>query len=266
MGRLDSKIAIVTGAARGIGRAEAQLFAREGARVLLGDVADAEGEAVAQEIGDAAVYTHLDVADLASWEAAVQVAVDRFGGCNVLVNNAGVGRPGTVETSTIEDYQYVVDVNQTGTWQGIRTVAPIMRRGGGGSIINTSSIAGFLGLPHVSAYAATKWAVRGITKQAALELAVDNIRVNSVHPGFIHANEGYAEIADEIRRTRISNGMSVPLGRIGQPEDVARMAVFLASDDSSYCTGAEYLVDGGTTAGPLADAQGWADAGMMDLG
>ncbi|MEX0874155.1 MAG: glucose 1-dehydrogenase [Actinomycetota bacterium] len=247
-GTLDGKVAIITGASRGQGEAEARLFVDEGAKVLLTDVLDEQGAAVADELGDAAVYRRLDVTDEESWTAAVGVAVDRWGRLDVLVNNAGIGEGGPIEFTTLESYRRVVDVNQIGVFLGMRSViAPMRDSGGGGSIVNISSVDGMLGMAWVVAYVASKFAVRGMSKTAAIELGQYGIRVNSVHPGgvdtpMIHP-EGFEGFDPGVMFTKI------PLGRIGMPADIARVVLFLASDASGYVTGTELVVDGGLIAG-----------------
>ncbi len=249
MGRLDDKVALVSGGARGQGAAEARALVAEGARVAIGDVLDDEGRALADELGDAATFVHLDVTDEQSWIQAVEHTVATHGSLGVLVNNAGIMRIGTIESQSLEDYQAVISVNQLGCLLGMRAAIPAMRANGGGSIINTSSITGFMGLVGMSAYAASKWAVRGMTKCAALELGHDGIRVNSVHPGTIDTAMISSPEFDEVDKDAYF--ASQPIPRIGQPEEVAAMVVFLASDDSSYCTGSEFVVDGGVLAGDV---------------
>ncbi|MFP3901622.1 MAG: glucose 1-dehydrogenase [Acidimicrobiia bacterium] len=245
MGRLDGKVAIVTGGARGQGEAEARLFVAEGAQVLIGDVLDAEGEEVAAELGDAAAFVHLDVTDEAQWDAAVSRAGELFGPVTVLVNNAGVLMFQAIHTTDPADFDRVVRVNLHGTFLGIRAVVPSMAGAGGGSIVNISSTAGLQGLPYVGAYVASKWAVRGLTKTAAIDLGHKGIRVNSVHPGGIDTPmlAGTDSEAPFYKR--------LPVARMGRAEEVARAVLFLASDESSYTTGAELAVDGGATCGDL---------------
>lgn len=245
MGRLDGKVAIVTGGARGQGEAEARLFVAEGARVLIGDVLDAEGEEVAAALGDAAAYVHLDVTDDAQWDAAVSRAGELFGPVTVLVNNAGVLMFQAIHTTDPADFDRVVRVNLHGTFLGIRAVVPSMAGAGGGSIVNISSTAGLQGLPYVGAYVASKWAVRGLTKTAAIDLGHKGIRVNSVHPGGIDTPmlAGTDSEAPFYKR--------LPVARMGRAEEVARAVLFLASDEASYTTGAELAVDGGATCGDL---------------
>jgi 3alpha(or 20beta)-hydroxysteroid dehydrogenase len=266
-GRLTGKTALITGAARGQGAAEARLFAAEGANVLVTDVLDEEGQHVAEEIGERALYASLDVGDANGWDAAVALAASRFGRLDILVNNAGITRPGTIAELPPDDYDLVVAVNQTGPWLGIRAAAPAMRDSGGGSIINISSTLGFVGLAGEGAYVATKWALRGITRTAALELAADGIRVNSVHPGWIDTPMNPASLpmgdgsslAESLRDHGSALGLGCPLRRIGTPEEVANVVLFLASDESAYCTGAEFVVDGGMGSGPLPRGSQGAD-------
>jgi 3alpha(or 20beta)-hydroxysteroid dehydrogenase len=247
MARLEGKTAIITGAARGQGEAEARLFVAEGANVLLCDVRDELGEAVAADLGASAAFTHLDVSDEAQWKAAVALAQERFGKVNVLVNNAGIIHQGTIESSPMDEYHRTIAVNQTGTWLGIRTAAPALRAAGGGAIVNISSTGALEGYATLGAYVASKWAVRGLTKTAALELAPDGIRVNSVHPGVIATD---MQIDAGSPDMGAAWGGMQPAGRAGTPQDVARLVLFLASDESDYCTGSEFLVDGGMLAGP----------------
>jgi 3alpha(or 20beta)-hydroxysteroid dehydrogenase len=246
MGRLDGKIAIISGAARGQGAAEARLFAAEGARVVLADVLDDEGEAVAAEIGDAAVYTHLDVTDEPQWQAAVALAEDRFGPVTVLVNNAGILLFQPLHKTDLADFDRVMRVNVEGVFLGMKSVTPSMTRAGGGSIVNISSTAGLQGLPHLGAYVASKWAVRGLTKTAAIDLGHRNIRVNSVHPGGIDTPMVAGTSGDAPFYKRL------PVPRMGSADEAARAVLFLASDEASYIAGAELAVDGGATCGDLA--------------
>jgi 3alpha(or 20beta)-hydroxysteroid dehydrogenase len=248
VGRLDGKVALISGAARGQGEAEARLFAAEGARVVLGDVLDDLGEKVAIDIGDAAAYQHLDVTDSAEWSSAVALAVGNFGRLDVLVNNAGILRLGTVADQPLDEYMAVINVNQVGCFLGMKAAIPALKAAGGGVIINTSSTSGFIGMPGLGAYTASKFAVRGMTKCAAMELGHFGIRVNSVHPGGIDTEMTRLPEWENVDKDLVYGSQPIP--RIGRPEEVARLMVFLASDDSSYCTGAEFLVDGGMTAGP----------------
>jgi 3alpha(or 20beta)-hydroxysteroid dehydrogenase len=249
MGRLSGKAALITGGAQGQGAAAARAFVAEGARVVLADVADDPGKALAEELGagdpDAAYYRHLDVTSEADWAGAVPEAVDAFGRLDVLVNNAGVLLFSELSATSLEDYERVVRVNQFGTFLGMRAVVDVMARAGGGSIVNSSSIEGLGGMPLLVAYSASKFAIRGMTKVAAMELGPKGIRVNSVHPGMVDTGMIRPHVGDD---GMAWGGAKVALKRVGRPEDVAGMYVFLASDESSYCTGAEFVVDGGATA------------------
>jgi 3alpha(or 20beta)-hydroxysteroid dehydrogenase len=246
-GRLDGKVALITGAARGQGAAAARRFVAEGAKVLLADVSDDEGKQLADELGDAAAYQHIDVTDEQAWQVAVERAIEEFGQLNVLVNNAGVLHFSRVEDTTLADYQRVIGVNQIGTFLGLRTVVKPMRTAGGGSIVNVSSVEGLAGMPFLLAYTASKFAIRGMTKVAALELGQDGIRVNSVHPGMIDTKMVQDAMGGAaIDMTPVAKRLA--LGRAGRPEEIANLVLFLASDESSYCTGAEFTADGGSTA------------------
>ena len=248
MARLQGKVAIITGAAQGMGEAHAREFIAEGAKVLLTDVNAEAGGRLADELGDNAKFMRLDVTDEAGWVAAVAAAEAAFGPVTVLVNNAGILGPGARAADLAEaDFTRVIAVNQTATFLGIKAVIPSMQKAGGGSIVNVSSISGIVaiyGTPNV-AYAASKFAVRGITKQVAIEYGGDNIRCNSVHPGYIRTPMMTAALNDE--QIKIASG-SVPIGRVGEPVDVAKMVVYLASDESGFVTGAEHIIDGGLTA------------------
>ncbi|MEU0811389.1 glucose 1-dehydrogenase [Streptomyces sp. NPDC005970] len=259
MGKLDGRVVIVTGAARGQGEQEARLFVAEGARVLLGDVLDEQGEALAKELGDAARYVHLDVGREADWGAAVAAAKDAFGGVDGLVNNAGVLRFNELVGTPLEEYLAVVQVNQVGTFLGMRTVAPELAAAGAGTIVNTASYVALTGMALVTSYAATKAAVVGMTRVAALELAPQGIRVNAMCPGAIDtAMTNPAQLDPGVDPAEASAAVDelfrklVPMGRIGRPEEVARLALFLSSDDSSYITGQPFVVDGGWLAGVAA--------------
>jgi 3alpha(or 20beta)-hydroxysteroid dehydrogenase len=245
MARLSGKVAIVTGGARGQGAAEARLFAAEGATVVVTDVLANEGKAVATEIQG--TFLQHDVADEAAWQKVVRQVLDAHGRIDVLVNNAGIFRRGTLRTTSLAEYRQVIDINQVGVFLGMQAVAPTMIEQKSGSIVNISSIAGFLGSAGAIAYGASKWAVRGMTKAAAIELAKHNVRVNSIHPGMIDTDM-MTEVTggDDERFQRLER--TVPVGRVAAPEEVARLALFLASDESSYCTASEFIVDGGVTA------------------
>jgi len=245
MGRLDGKVALVTGAAldRGQGACEARLFAAEGATVVLTDVRPEAGRETAARIGERAAYLDLDVTDAAAWEAVVGEVLERHGRIDALVNNAGVWHTGGLLDTSPEDYRRVVEINQTGVFLGMRAVAPAMKAQGGGSIVNISSAAGLRGDPNIHAYVASKWAVRGMTKAAALELAPFAIRVNSVHPGLIQTPMS----ATEFEPGKPDPGRNVPMGRVGQPEEVAELVAYLVADASAYVTGAEVAIDGAVT-------------------
>lgn len=255
MGRLDGKVALITGAARGQGAAEARLFAAEGARVLLTDVLDNDGAAVAAAIGGAASYRHLDVASDDDWVGAVADLRDREGGLHVLVANAAMfTRAVKIADLAVDDYLRVIDVNQVGCFRAVHHCAPLMResaaRGEPGAITLVSSVNGLIGASGASAYVTSKFAVRGLAKVAALELGPDGIRVNSVHPGAIDtAMIAPSAFGGNDVRPRL--GAGVPAGRVGTPEDVAELVCWLSSDAASYCTGAEFVIDGGMTAGPF---------------
>ncbi|MEV6232500.1 glucose 1-dehydrogenase [Saccharopolyspora shandongensis] len=242
--RLADKVAIVTGAARGQGAATARRFVAEGAKVLLADVADEAGKELADELGPAAVYQHLDVGSEDDWVDAVRAARE-LGPVGVLVNNAGVLHFSELADTSLADYERVIRVNQIGTFLGMREVIPAMREAGG-SIINVSSVEGLGGMPLLVAYSASKFAIRGMTKVAAMELGKLGIRVNSVHPGAIDTQMIAEAAGGPVPMEHV--GKRVALGRVGQPEEIAALAVFLASDESSYCTGAEFTADGGATA------------------
>ncbi len=261
MGKLDGRVVVITGAARGQGEQEARLFVAEGAKVVLADVLDERGEALAKELREewgesAATYVHLDVGQEAGWVAAVTAAKRTFGKIDGLVNNAGILRFNELVNTPLEEFQQVVQVNQIGTFLGIRNVAPEIEAAGGGTIVNTASYTALTGMAFVGAYAATKHAVLGLTRVAAVELAAKKIRVNAVCPGAVDTPmtnpaaldpaadpvESRAAVDELYRRL-------VPMGRMGQPEEVAGLALFLTSDDSSYITGQPFVIDGGWLAG-----------------
>ena len=247
MGRLDGKVALITGAARGQGAAAARRFVAEGARVMIADVLNEEGKALAEELGEAAWYQPLDVGDEQAWSDATAELERLFGRLDVLVNNAGILFFSALEQTSLADYERVIRTNQIGTFLGLRAAVPMMRRAGGGSIINLSSVEGIGGMPLLIAYSASKFAIRGMTKVAAIELALDGIRVNSVHPGAVDTSMVSTALGGQPVDVNLI-GQRVPLGRVGQPEEVANVVLFLASDESSYCTGGEFAVDGGATA------------------
>ncbi|MCB0997452.1 MAG: SDR family oxidoreductase [Acidimicrobiales bacterium] len=244
-GRLEGKVAIVTGASRGQGEAEARLFAAEGATVVLADVLDAEGQAVADDIGVAATYVHLDVSDESQWAAAVEVA-SGLGSVEVLVNNAAILLPSAIEDTSLEQYLQVINVNQVGTFLGMKAVFGAMRSAGKGSIVNVSSIDGLQSKNGLISYTASKFAIRGMTKTAAIEWGRFGIRVNSIHPGGVNTAMGNP-LDMELLETAPYQLQAIP--RIGYPPEIAYAALFLASDEASYVTGAELSVDGGWRAG-----------------
>jgi 3alpha(or 20beta)-hydroxysteroid dehydrogenase len=245
MGCLQDKVALITGAARGQGAAAARRFVEEGARVIIADVSDEAGKELAQELGQAAYYRHLDVSNEDDWAAVVGEAVDTLGHLDVLVNNAGVLFFSSLAETSLADYERVIRVNQFGTFLGMRAAARVM--GAGGSIVNVSSVEGMAGMPYVVAYTATKFAIRGMTKVAALELGPKGIRVNSVHPGMIDTKMVQDAIGGhEVDLTPVTQKLA--LRRVGRPEEIAELVLFLASDRSSYSTGSEFVADGGSLA------------------
>jgi 3alpha(or 20beta)-hydroxysteroid dehydrogenase len=248
MAKLVGKVALITGAARGQGEAEARRFVAEGARVVLGDVLDEEGRRVAASLGDRAVWVRHDVSSEASWAAFIETALRSFGRIDVLINNAGVLGIAPIASITLEQYMRVINVNQVGCLLGMRSVIPAMTEAGGGSIVNIASTAGLEGVAGLVGYVSSKFAIRGMTRTAALELGRVRIRVNAICPGGIDTPMGRG---DDFVKVDTGNVMaSLPVGRIGRPEEVANLAVFLASDEASYCTGADFVVDGGMLAGP----------------
>ncbi len=245
MGRLSGKVAIVTGGAQGQGAAIVRGFVAEGAKVVIADIATDEGELLAKELGDAVVFVRHDVTSEADWESTVATARERFGKVDVLINNAGILLFSELTATSLEDYERVIRINQFGTFLGMRSVVAAMEAAGGGSIVNTSSIEGLGGMPFLVAYTSSKFAIRGMTKAAAMELGPKKIRVNSVHPGMIDTGMTRIHGGDAAMEW---GGQRVALKRVGHPEDVVGMYVFLAGDESSFCTGSEYVVDGGATA------------------
>ena len=248
--RLAGKVALISGGARGMGAVEARMFAKEGARVVLGDVLDAEGKAVEAEIakaGGEALYVSLDVTSEAAWKGAVDAAVRRFGKLDVLVNNAGIGGPGKVEDVSLAEWNRVMDTNSTGVFLGTRSVIPAMRAAGGGSIVNISSQLGLVGVDNSSPqYQASKGAVRLLTKATAIQYAKERIRANSVHPGPIVTPMTAARRGDPA--TFALTVSRIPLGRYGEASEVAYGVLYLASDEAAFVTGAELVIDGGWTA------------------
>jgi NAD(P)-dependent dehydrogenase (short-subunit alcohol dehydrogenase family) len=248
--RLRGKVALISGGARGMGAAEARLFAREGARVVIGDVLDAEGKAVEAWIagaGGEALFVHLDVTSETDWAAAVAAAVARFGRLDVLVNNAGIGGGGRLEETTAAEWDRVMEVNAKGVFLGTRAVIPAMRQAGGGSIVNISSQLGLVGLERSSPqYQASKGAVRTLTKLTAVQYAREGIRANSVHPGPVVTAMTEARRRDPAHNEYMVS--RIPLGRYGEPDEVAYGVLYLASDEASFVTGSELVIDGGWTA------------------
>ena len=245
MERLSGKVAIVTGGAQGQGAAIVRGFAAEGAKVVIADIAADEGELLAKELGEAVVFVRHDVTSEADWDSTVATAQERFGHVDVLINNAGILLFSELTATSLDDYERVIRINQFGTFLGMRSVVAAMEAAGGGSIVNTSSIEGLGGMPFLVAYTSSKFAIRGMTKAAAMELGPKKIRVNSVHPGMIDTGMTRVHGGDAAMEW---GGQRVALKRVGVPEDVVGMYVFLASDESSFCTGGEYVVDGGATA------------------
>ena len=247
--RLENKVALISGGARGMGAVEAKMFVQEGAKVVIGDVLDEDGkqtEAEINEAGGECVFVHLDVTDETAWQDAVAAAVDRFGKLDILVNNAGIARINNVEDTTSEEWDLVMDINAKGVFLGTKAAIPEIRKAGGGSIVNISSIAGLTG-GRTSSYAASKGAVRLLTKSTAIQYAGESIRCNSVHPGVIETPMTTPMMLNT-QEGRDLNASRHPLGRVGQPEDIAYGVLFLASDESSFMTGSELVIDGGLTA------------------
>ncbi|MGM0898317.1 MAG: glucose 1-dehydrogenase [Bacillota bacterium] len=238
MGRLDGKVAIITGGARGMGAAHAKRFLEEGAKLVITDILEQEGEVVAKKLGGHIKFMKHDVTKAAEWERVITETESAFGPVNVLVNNAGIVLLKSIDTITEAQYRRVIDINQVSVFLGMKYVLPSMRKAGGGSIINISSISGLKGNEGSVAYSASKFAVRGMTKSAAVELGKEGIRVNSVHPGIIET--------PMVRKSRVSKmARKIPLQRTAQPAEVSDLIVYLASDESSYVTGAEFVIDGG---------------------
>lgn len=241
MNRLEGKVALISGGARGMGASHAKRFAEEGAKVVIGDILDAEGHELADHSDGTITYVHLDVTNYADWEAAVATAVDTYGGLDIVVNNAGIANFGPIEDYTLDQWHTIIGINLTGVFHGIKAAIPALKNSTSNpSIINISSTAGLQGYEALPGYNAAKFGVRGLTKNAALDLGMYNIRVNSVHPGVI--------------RTPMTENLDTPqdhvaLHRVGEPEELSNLIVFLASDESTFSTGAEFVADGGETAG-----------------
>jgi len=252
MGRLDGKVALITGGARGMGKSHARHFVAEGAKVVISDILDDKGKELAAELGeDHCRFIHHDVTSESDWASAVAATTDAFGTLSVLVNNAGILKHKKIADMTLAEFREVIDVNLVGEWLGVKAVISPMSTAGGGSIINISSVEGFAGAAGLSAYSASKFGVRGITRSAAQELGKLGIRVNSVHPGGIMttmtatAFESFTDIGDGAGFMR-----SLPIARFAKSAEVSHLVVYLASDESSYCTGSEFVVDGGMLSGP----------------
>jgi 3alpha(or 20beta)-hydroxysteroid dehydrogenase len=246
MGRLDGKVAIITGGARGMGEATSRLFAAEGAKVVIADILP-EGQALAEEIGGNAIFIKLDVSSEAEWQALDRRTREVFGPATVLVNNAGINTVSLLVELDYARFVRTLEINLGGTFLGMKTIAPGMIAAGGGSIINISSTEGLQGTNGFAAYASSKWGVRGLTKVAAMELSHQGVRVNSVHPGPVNTPMGNPENLPEATLNQLF--ASLPMGRAGRPEEVAKVSLFLASDDASFVTGAELAADGGMTIG-----------------
>jgi 3alpha(or 20beta)-hydroxysteroid dehydrogenase len=243
--RLQGKVALISGGARGMGASHARAMVAQRARVVIGDILDAEGEALASELADAATYVHLDVTDREQWKRAVATAVGRYGRLNVLVNNAGIAPAGRIGTFTPQQWDTVIAINLTGVFNGIDACVEALKAGAPSSIINISSTAGLQGYSALAGYCASKFGVRGLTKSVALDLAVFDVRCNSIHPGAV--------------ATPLTSGIDGPqkhvaMRRVGRSDEVSNLLVFLASDESSFSTGAEFIADGGETAGLAAGA------------
>jgi 3alpha(or 20beta)-hydroxysteroid dehydrogenase len=248
MGKLTGKVALVTGGARAMGAATARLFAEEGAQVMIADVLTDEGQALATDLGPTTVFQHLNVADETAWKDAVETCCGHFGGIDILINNAGIIYFGALLDTSLADFKRVIDVNLVGCFLGMRTAAPQIIARGGGAIVNISSVDGMKGSNSIGAYAASKWGVRGMTKVAAMEFGHRGVRVNSIHPGGVNTPMGNPR-GMSVTEMNASFYKSVPAQRVGEPIEVARASLFLASDDASYINGAELTVDGGMIAG-----------------
>ena len=253
VGRLDGKVALISGGARGMGKSHVRHFVAEGARVVFGDVLDDKGQFVADKLGpEACRYLHHDVTSEEQWAAAVATTVETFGRLDILVNNAGVLKFATMADMPLAEFRRIMDINAAGCWLGMKSVIEPMRAVGGGSIVNVSSIEGFTGAAGLSAYSASKFAVRGMTKAAAQELGQYGIRVNSIHPGGVFTSMVLEQAAARPPEDQTGEAFikSMPLGRFAEPAEISRLVVFLASDESSYSTGSEFIADGGILSGP----------------
>jgi 3alpha(or 20beta)-hydroxysteroid dehydrogenase len=248
MKRFDNRTVIVTGAARGMGASHARGFVAEGANVVIADVLEQEGRTLADELGDQAIFSRLDVTSDADWAATVAAAEDAFGPVSVLVNNAAIVRFGAIAETEPTAWRQVIDINLTGTYLGIRAVVSSMRKVGGGAIVNISAAAGMIGQFRLGSYVASKWGVRGLTKTAALELARDKIRVNSIHPGPVRTTMVAGPDAAALAAAAV-RGLAVP--RMAEPDEITRLVLFVASDEASFSTGSEFIADGGLMLGPV---------------
>ncbi|TML19194.1 MAG: glucose 1-dehydrogenase [Actinobacteria bacterium] len=251
-GRLEHKVALVTGAASGLGAAIAEAYVAEGATVIVADVAVAAGQAVADRLGQSAHYIELDISDEQRWESAVDWIMEKFGRLDVLVNNAAILRLGPLLGFSLNEFRELVDVNQTGTFLGMRTAARVMVPAGRGSIINVASVDALYGTPGTGGYGATKRAVRGLTKVAAGEWGPLGVRCNGIFPGGMDTPMAAPASNNVLMRAKSADEIigGWPISRLARPAEVAPLAVYLGSDESSYCTGAEFVIDGGATAGP----------------
>jgi 3alpha(or 20beta)-hydroxysteroid dehydrogenase len=251
MGQLEGKVALITGGARGMGKAHVKRFVAEGAKVVFGDLLEEEGAKLAAELDGEAVFVKMNVTSPEDWELAVKTAVDTFGKLDVLVNNAGIIKHQRIEDMELATFKAVLDVNLVGQWLGIKSVIPAMKAAGGGSIVNVSSTEGFTGARGLAAYSSSKFGVRGLTRSAAQELGQYGIRVNSIHPGAIlTAMSMDPDVVAAAADNAEAFMKALPMGRLGKTREVSGLVSFLASDDSSYCSGSEVLVDGGMISGP----------------
>ena len=251
MSRLSGKVAIVTGGARGMGEATVRLLVENGAKVVIGDVLDEPGQALAAELGDEAIFVHMDVTKKADWQKAVK-ASETLGPLNVLVNNAAIIFHSTIMDTSEEDFMKIVSINQLGVFLGMQSVFESMKANGGGSIINVSSIDGLQSKNSLVAYSSTKWAVRGMTKSAALEMGKYGIRVNSVHPGGVYTAMHGSDFITVDQANEFYKTHALP--RVGLPKEVAAVTIFLASDEATYSTGSEFVADGGWNAGLINES------------
>ncbi len=252
-GRLEGKVALITGSARGQGEAEARRFVAEGAKVAITDLRDVLGEQLAAELGPDTFYQQLDVTREDDWDAAVVATVERFGKLDILVNNAGIGAFGTLEGLDLKTHHEMIDINLHGVYLGMRAAKAALVATGNGAIVNISSIDGIVGVLGMTSYSGSKFAVTGMTRSAAIELGPLGVRVNSIHPGVI--NSPMVQEAPPETRARLDRLMDMqPIKRMGEPDEIASLALFLASDEAGYITGAQFVIDGGHLAGPWRDS------------